>query len=59
MLLYLYGGHNAKVRKSSSELTTRAPVLLFCEGKNEFTVSLAVNVGVPPQIAAIVVTEAS
>ena len=29
----LYGGHSANVRKSSSELTTRAPVLLFCKIK--------------------------
>ena len=27
----LYGGHSANVRKSRSELTTRAPVLLFCK----------------------------
>ena len=38
----LYGGHSANVRKSSSELTTRAPVLLFCEIKYTKTKMLTV-----------------
>ena len=38
--MYLYGGHNANVRKSRSELTTRAPVLLFWKRNNTIRVRM-------------------
>ena len=39
----LYGGHSANVRKSSSELTTRAPVLLFYKINQDKNVNSSKN----------------